>query len=336
MSEVIFFVPKGPYTLNELCKNGSNLKISDVKTLDKATTNDITFFNSIDYKSTAQETKAAACVTTKNLQKFLPKKCIKVLVKNVLFSTAKICQKFYPYADLDYPDKTLDNLSKISSQYDSVTFGKNIFIGKKVKIGFKTNISSNTVIEHNVQIGKNCLIGSNVTIKNSIIGDDVVIQDGCKIGVKGFGFIPLKDKNFRFPHIGKVILKDKVELGANCTIDRGSIGDTIIDENTFLDNQVHIAHNVKIGKNCFITAQVGIAGSTVIGDFCSFGGQSGITSHINIGKNSLIAAQSGVTKSLEGNNTYAGYPARKIKEFHNREALIGQIKKIQQKLKKIR
>ena len=315
MPEVIFFVPKGPYTLNELCKNGSNLKISDIKTLDKATINDITFFNSIDYKSTAQETKAAACVTTKNLEKFLPKKCIKVLVKNVLFSTAKICQKFYPYADLDYPDNSLDDLSKISSQYDSVTFGKNIFIGKKVKIGLKTNISSNTVIEHNVQIGKNCLIGSNVTIKNSIIGDDVVIQDGCKIGVKGFGFIPLKDKNFRFPHIGKVILKDKVELGANCTIDRGSIGDTIIDENTFLDNQVHIAHNVKIGKNCMIAGQVGFAGSSTIGNNVSIGGQAGISGHLKIGNNVKIGGGSGVVKDIPDNTTVMGYPAVPLKEF---------------------
>ena len=315
MPEVIFFVPKGPYSLNELCKNGSNLKISDIKTLDKATINDITFFNSIDYKSTAQETKAAACVTTKNLEKFLPKKCIKVLVKNVLFSTAKICQKFYPYADLDYPDKSLDDLSKISSQYDSVTFGKNIFIGKKVKIGLKTNISSNTVIEYNVQIGKNCLIGSNVTIKNSIIGDDVVIQDGCKIGVKGFGFIPLKDKNFRFPHIGKVILKDKVELGANCTIDRGSIGDTIIDKNTFLDNQVHIAHNVRIGKNCMIAGQVGFAGSSTIGNNVSIGGQAGISGHLKIGNNVKIGGGSGVVKDIPDNTTVMGYPAVPLKEF---------------------
>ena len=237
------------------------------------------------------------------------------MVKNVLFSTAKICQKFYPYADLDYPDKSLDDLSKISSQYDSVTFGKNIFIGKKVKIGLKTNISSNTVIEHNVQIGKNCLIGSNVTIKNSIIGDDVVIQDGCKIGVKGFGFIPLKDKNFRFPHIGKVILKDKVELGANCTIDRGSIGDTIIDENTFLDNQVHIAHNVRIGKNCMIAGQVGFAGSSTIGNNVSIGGQAGISGHLKIGNNVKIGGGSGVVKDIPDNTTVMGYPAVPLKEF---------------------
>ena len=315
MPDVIFFVPKGPFTLNELCDNGSNLKISDIKTLDKATKNDISFFNKIDYKNNAKSTKAAACITTKNLEKFLPNNCIKILVKNVLYATAKISQKFYPYADLDYPDKSLENLSESSGQFTSVTFGKNIFIGKKVKIGSKSNISSNTVIEHDVQIGKNCLIGSNVTIKNSIIGDDVVIQDGCKIGIKGFGFIPLNDKNFRFPHIGKVILKNKVELGANCTIDRGSVGDTIIEENTFLDNQVHVAHNVKIGKNCMIAGQVGFAGSCTIGNNVSIGGQSGISGHLKIGNNVKIGGGSGVVKDVPDNTTVMGYPAVPLKEF---------------------
>ena len=234
MSETFFFAPKGPFYLKDLFKDksthSSKLKISDIKTLDKATRKDITFFNSVDYSSYAKKTKAAACLTTKNLERYLPDHCIKILVNNVLFSTAKISIIFYPDADLDYPDKSLVDSKKISSKYPSVTFGKNIFIGKKVKIGSKTSMGTNNVIEHDVQIGKNCLIGSNVTIKNSVIGDNVVIQDGCKIGVKGFGFIPLKNKNFRFPHIGRVILKDNVELGANCTIDRGSIGDTIIGE----------------------------------------------------------------------------------------------------------
>ena len=117
------------------------------------------------------------------------------------------------------------------SKYPRVKFGNNVLIGKNVKIGKKSIVGSNTIIEHDVIIGSNCIIGSQVMIKNSIIGDQVVIQDGCKIGLKGFGFIPLKGKNFRFPHIGKVILKDNVELGASCTIDRGSVGDTIIGEN---------------------------------------------------------------------------------------------------------
>ena len=293
----------------------SKLKISDIKTLDRATKKDITFFNSIDYKSHAKKTKAAACVTTNNLEQYLPEGCIKILVKNVLFSTAKISKKFYPDSDLDYTDKSLVDSKKISSKFSSVTFGKNIFIGKKVKIGSKTSIGVNTIIEHDVQIGKNCLIGSNITIRNSIIGNDVVIQDGCKIGVKGFGFIPLKDENFRFPHIGRVILKDNVELGANCTIDRGSLNDTIIGNNTFLDNQVHMAHNVKLGKNCMIAGQVGFAGSSIIGDNVVIGGQAGVSGHLKIGSNVKIGGGSGVINDIPDNHQVMGYPAVPLKEF---------------------
>ncbi len=323
MSETIFFEPKGPFFLNDLSEDIpgdiKKIKIYDIKTLDKATSKDLTFLNSINYKSYALKTKAGACITKKNFEQFLPKGCIKIFVKNVLFSTAKISKKFYPDSDLDYPDKSLVESKKVSSKFKSVTFGKNIFIGKMVKIGSKTLIGSNTVIEHHVKIGKNCLIGSNVTLKNTIIGDNVVIQDGSKVGVKGFGFVPLKDKNFRFPHIGRVILKNNVELGANCTIDRGSIGDTVIEENTFLDNQVHMAHNVKLGKNCMIAGQVGFAGSSIIGDHVSIGGQAGISGHLKIGNNVRIGGGSGVVKDIPDNTTVMGYPAVPLKDFLKKE-----------------
>ena len=319
MSDIFFFVPKGPFNINELSddlsKINKKLKINDIKTLDKANSNNITFFNSLDYISLAKNTKAAACITSKNLEQYLPSECLKIVVKNVLFSAAKISKKFYPDADLDYPDTTLDNIDNISSKFSTVIFGKNILIGNNVKIGSKTYIGSNTIIEHNVKIGKDCLIGSNVTIKNTIIGNKVVIQDGCKVGVKGFGFIPIKNKNFRFPHIGRVILNDNVELGANCTIDRGSIGDTVIGENTFLDNQVHMAHNVKLGKNCMIAGQVGFAGSSTIGDNVSIGGQAGVSGHLKIGNNVRIGGGSGVVKDIPSNTTVMGYPAVPLKEF---------------------
>ena len=319
MSEISFFEPKGPFSLNDLSDEMSNeksqIEISDIKTVETAQKNHITFFNSLDYKSYAKKTNASVCITTENLQQYLPKSCIRILVKNVLFTTAKVSKKFYPDAHLDYPDKTIVASSDISSKFDGVTFGKNIFIGKDVKIGSKTMIGSNTLIEQKVQIGKNCLIGANVTIRNSIIGNDVVIQDGCKVGIKGFGFIPVKNKNFRFPHIGRVILGNNVELGVNCTIDRGSIGDTMIGENTFLDNQVHMAHNVKIGNNCMIAGQVGFAGSSTLGNNVSIGGQAGISGHLKIGNNVKIGGGSGVVKDIPDNTIVMGYPAVPLKEF---------------------
>ena len=142
-----------------------------------------------------------------------------------------------------------------------------------------------------------------------------MIQDGCKIGQKGFGFIPIKNNNFKFPHIGKVLINDKVEIGSNCTIDRGSVDDTEIGENTYLDNQVHIAHNVKIGSNCMIAGQVGFAGSSIIGNNVSIGGQAGISGHLNIGNNVKIGGGSGVIKDVGNNQVVMGYPAIQFKEF---------------------
>ena len=169
---------------------------------------------------------------------------VKIVVQNVLFELARVTKLIYPQADVDYPDLSLKKPN--NTKFKRVKFGNNVLIGKNVKIGNNSIIGANSIIESNVSIGTNCLIGSGVIIKNSIIYNDVVLQDDCKIGQKGFGFIPMKEKNFKFPHIGKVVINDNVEIGTGCTIDRGSINDTIIGKNTYLDNQVHIAHNVHI------------------------------------------------------------------------------------------
>ncbi len=218
----------------------------------------------------------------------------------------------YPNADRDYPDLSL---KKPNFKSKTVKFGNNVLIGKNVKIGKNTIIGSNAIIEHDVIIGNNCIIGSGSIIKNTLIGDGVVIQDNCKIGQKGFGFIPMKNKNFKFPHIGKVVIDDDVEIASGCTIDRGSIKDTKIGKNTYLDNQVHIAHNVEIGANCMIAGQVGFAGSSSIGNNVSIGGQAGISGHLKIGNNVKIGGGSGVVKDIQDNQIVMGYPAVPLKLF---------------------
>ena len=314
MLKNIFFENKGPFTLIQLFPDQKeNIKLKDVKTLIESSKYDITFFDSLAYKEFAKSTKASVCITTEKLRKHLPKTCIAFAVKNVLFEIAKVAKIFYPTSDIDYPDLSLIEATK--TKYKSVKFGNNVLVGKGVKLGQNTFIGSNSIIEQNVQIGKNCVIGSQVIMKNTIVGDNVVIQDGCKIGLKGFGFIPSKSKNTKFPHIGKVILHKNVELGSSCTIDRGSIDDTIIDENTFLDNQVHVAHNVKIGKNCMIAGQVGFAGSSIIGNNVSIGGQAGISGHLKIGNNVKIGGGSGVIKDIADNSVVMGYPAIPLKSF---------------------
>tara|TARA_Y100000816_G_scaffold278322_1_gene249380 strand:- start:685 stop:1143 length:459 start_codon:yes stop_codon:yes gene_type:complete len=147
------------------------------------------------------------------------------------------------------------------------------------------------------------------------MGNGVRVLDGTVIGKKGFGFFPDKDKNFRYPHIGIVIIKNNSEIGCNNTIDRGSLSNTVIGKNTYLDNQVHIAHNVNIGDNCIITGQVGFAGSSTIGNRVMIGGQAGISGHLKIGNDVQIAGGSGVIKNIPDNSKVMGYPAKNLRTF---------------------
>jgi len=324
MSKNLFFEKKGPFPLNEIIKTLgckvdfkkiNNFKVYGFESLDNAENEDITFLNSSKYQKLSLKTKASACITSLNLFKYLPEKCIKLDVKNILFAVTQVAKMFYPKADVDFPDNHLTFSETFNDLYSSVTFGKNVLIGQNVKIGKNSKIASNTIIESNVAIGENCIIGSSVTIRNSIIHNDVYIQDGCRIGVKGFGFIPFANKNIRTPHVGKVILNDGVEIGANSTIDRGSLANTIIGDNTFLDNQVHVAHNVQMGKNCMIAGQVGFAGSSTLGDNVIIGGQAGVSGHLRIGNNVKIGGGSGVINDIPDNTHVMGYPAVLLKDF---------------------
>ena len=319
-----FFEKKGPFPLKEIIKNircngdfshANDFEIYGVESLSNATKNDMTFLNSSKYKNLSLKTKAAACITTSNLSKFLPNNCIKIDVKNTLFAVTQVSKMFYPKADVDYPDMNLLDSSELKKIYPQVIFGQNVQIGKNVIIGKNTQVGSNSIIESNVRIGENCVIGSFVIVKNSLINANVHIKDGAKIGVRGFGFIPIKQKNLRTPQIGKVVLEEGVEIGANSTVDRGSVTDTIIGKNTFLDNHIHVAHNVKIGENCMFAAQVGISGSTIIGDNVMIGGQAGISGHLKIGNNVKIGGASGVTTDLADNSKVMGYPAMPMREF---------------------
>jgi len=324
MKENHFFEKKGPFPFIEIaktigCKTDfsklNQFNICGFESLENATNVDMTFLNSNKYQELSLKTKAFACITSPNLSKFLPDKCIKINVQNILLAVTLVAKMFYPKADMDFPDNNLTYSENLKESFSNVKFGKNVLIGKNVKIGKNSEIGSNTIIESNVIIGDNCIIATSVTIRNSIIHNNVYIQDGCKIGLKGFGFIPTKDRNIRTPHIGKVILNDGVEIGSNSTIDRGSFANTIIGKNTYLDNQVHVAHNVQMGENCMIAGQVGFAGSSTLGNNVIIGGQAGVSGHLRIGNNVKIGGGSGVVNDIPDNNKVMGYPAIPLKEF---------------------
>ena len=321
-----FFINKGPIKLPNLIYNSKtgltpesgfgslpeDVLISDIKNLNDATKNDITFFHSAKYKELAQSTKAFACITKESLIKFLPTKCRKICVENVLLLSAQLTEQFYPDSIID---NNYFNLKPIKENFNDIISGQNTFVGPNVKIGNNTSIGHNTIIEQNVLIGNNCHIGSNVVLRNTILEDNVHVLDFAIIGKKGFGFIPFQSKNYRYPHIGYVHVKKNSEIGSGSTIDRGSLSVTMIGENTYLDNQVHVAHNVKIGNNCIIAGQVGIAGSATLGNNVVIGGQAGISGHLKIGNNVQIGGGSGVIKNIPDNTKVMGYPAKEIKNF---------------------
>ena len=317
-----FFKNHGPLKISEITNllniNFDNLsrdlEIYDVKDLLTAKKEDITFLNSNKYKDIAKKTKASFCITTKGLKNELPKSCIALIVENVLLSAAKITSIFYPEAINDEFDETVVSISDTKFK-DTVSYGKNILIGKNVTIGNNCKIGHNTIIEKNVIIGDNCSIGSNNIIRNTLIKRNVKVLDNCVIGKHGFGFFPISNKNSRYPHIGLVLIEDNCEIGCNSTIDRGSMSNTIIGKNTYLDNQIHIAHNVKIGENTIIAGQVGIAGSSIIGNNVKIGGQAGISGHLKIGNNVEIGGGSGVIKDIPDDTKVMGYPAKNIREF---------------------
>ena len=317
-----FFRNCGPFKISDILQliNVDDLnidndqEINDIKDLFTSKINDITFFHSKKYKNIAKNTKASFCLTTKNLKDELPKSCTPLIVENVLVSTSKVTSKFYPTSINDNFDYTARDIAETKFK-DKVKCGKNVLIGDNVTLGSNCLIGHNTIIEQNVSIGDNCSIGSNVIIRNTLIDNNVTVLDNCVIGKHGFGFFPVTKKNLRYPHIGIVIIGENSEIGCGCTIDRGSMSNTVIGKNSFLDNQIHIAHNVKIGDNSIIAGQVGIAGSSIIGNNVRIGGQAGISGHLTIGNNVEIAGGSGVIKDITDNSKVMGYPAKNIRDF---------------------
>tara|TARA_Y100000816_G_C26062976_1_gene558368 strand:+ start:102 stop:1085 length:984 start_codon:yes stop_codon:yes gene_type:complete len=226
------------------------------------------------------------------------------IVKNVQEAVAKISNIFY--REFNHEEKNKFKKPQIGKNCE---IGKNVIIENGVIIGSNVKIDHNSVIKHSCIIGDGSKIGSNTLISNTILGNNIYIGSNSSIGQRGFGFYLNSNKNINIFHSGRVIIKSNASVGSGCTIDRGSFSDTIIGENSFLDNLCHVAHNVKIGNNCAFAAMTGIAGSAKIGDNVLTGGQAGIAGHVTIGSNVQIAAKSGVFNSLNNGESVMGNPA---------------------------
>lgn len=234
-----------------------------------------------------------------------------------------------------------------SHVHETAELGSDIYLGafsyisEKVKIGDGSQVYPHVYLGKNVKIGKNCIIYSGARVYDfCVIGDNCIIHSNTVIGSDGFGFQPTKDGFQKIPQLGNVVLEDNVEVGSNCTIDRGTIGSTVIGKGTKIDNLIQIAHNVKIGQNNVIAAQAGIAGSTVIGDWNQIGGQVGIVGHIKIGNQVKIQAQSGVNNNVPDGDIIYGSPAiqasdfrRNYVHFRNFTGIVNRLNELEKKLK---
>ncbi|SFH77093.1 UDP-3-O-(3-hydroxymyristoyl)glucosamine N-acyltransferase [Halpernia frigidisoli] len=219
---------------------------------------------------------------------------------------------------------------------DDAYVGSHAYISEKSKIGASTQIYPQVYIGKNVKIGKNCKIYSGARIYDfCVIGDNCVIHSNTVVGSDGFGFQPTKNGFEKIPQLGNVIIENNVEIGSNCSIDRGTIGSTIIGEGTKIDNLIQIAHNVKIGKHNVIAAQTGIAGSSVVGDWNMIGGQVGIVGHIKIGNNVQIQAQSGIIKNTKDGEILYGSPSMNASDFRRNYVHFRNFADIVQRLNKL-
>lgn len=311
----------------------SEVIITDVKSAESAGPNHVTFAKGV-YLEYIDKFNAGVILVDdyiENCEKNL------IVVKDCRGAFGKLIEIFHPKKVVTpgiHPTAVIGENSKISESACIMAYS---VIDNNVTIGDETIIYPYVYVGENTSIGKNCEINPGAVLhENTVIGNNVVIRAHSVIGGQGFGFST--DENGRHTHIrqlGKVVVKDDVELGAGTTIDNGAMNDTIIGRGTKIDNLVHLGHNVEVGEDCFIIAQTGIAGSTKIGNKCILAGQSGIVGHLKIADNVTIGAKSGVIGNISEAGFYAGFPAKKHAKWGRIEATLNHLPDMFKKLRKL-
>lgn len=335
MADQRFFKNAGPFTLGALAQmTGSLLSdpaaadklVTDVAPLQVALPDQLSFLDNKKYATLFRETKAGACFVRPELAEHAPAGTVCLTHKNPYKAYALAAQAFYPAPKAESfvaSSAIVDATANIGADCH---IAHGAVIGSGVQIGARSRIGAGAVIEDNVVIGEDCDIGARVYLTHSLLGNKVRIYPGAVIGRAGFGFaIDLPAGFISVPQLGRVVIGDDVEIGANTTIDRGAGPDTIIGQGTRIDNLVQIGHNVQIGRFCVIVSQTGISGSTQLGDGVMTGGQSGFAGHLKIGAGAKIAAQSGIMRDIPPGGEVMGSPGIPIRQFMRQTAIWSRI-----------
>lgn len=313
--------------------------VSSFGKIEEATAGQLSFLANPKYNDYLYTTKASLVIVSESLQ----------LQKNITATLVRVKDAYTAFATLltTYQNlkaqqkKGIETPSHIAS---TATLGNDVYIGAFAYIGEKVNIGNNTKIFPGAYIAENVSIGNNTTVhagvkiyEDCVIGNDVIIHAGTVVGSDGFGFAPQPDGSYqKVPQIGNVIIEDQVEIGANTTIDRATMGSTIIKKGVKLDNLIQIAHNVEIGSQTVIAAQTGISGSTKLGQKIMIGGQAGIAGHLTIADGVKIAGMAGVTKNLDrAGKSYAGFPAEDAKQSLKTQVYTRQLPELEKRVKEL-
>ena len=333
-----FYDRAGPFALARIAEESgadlqdasrAELTLADIRPLDSAGPGDVAFLDNPKYLPQLEQTRAGACFVQEKYAERVPSGTAVLLSPAPYRAYAKALALFYPEAGI--PKVTAQaatggaQIDPTARLEDNVIVETGAIVGPEAQIGEGTRIAAGAVIGFRCAIGRNCFIGPRAVITHALIGNDVIIHAGVAIGQDGFGFAMGAQGHLKVRQIGRVIIQDRVEIGANSAIDRGALRDTVIGEGTKIDNLVQIAHNVAIGRNCVITGQVGIAGSSVLEDFVVIGGQSGVVGHVTIGAGAQIAGNSGVTGNVPRGERWGGMPARPVKSWGREIALLKRL-----------
>jgi UDP-3-O-[3-hydroxymyristoyl] glucosamine N-acyltransferase len=331
-----FFRKLGPRSLSVIAEvarakltggvAGTSPAFVGVAPLQAAARTDISFLDNRRYAGLLADTRAGAVILHPSLADRLPGGCIGLLTADPYLAWARVCALFYPRPAVRpgrHPSAVIDNAAAVDA---SAEIGPFALIGAGAVVGPGCLIEAHASIGAGVVLGADCAIGPSATVSHAILGKRVRILPGARIGQEGFGFAPDGAGGYlTVPQLGRVIIGDDVEIGANSCIDRGSMRDTVIGAGSRLDNLVQIGHNVRLGRGCVIVAQVGISGSTTLGDYVMVAGQAGLTGHLDVGSRARIGAQAGVMADVPAGESVMGSPCQPVRQYFRELATLRRL-----------